>query len=558
MPNSKTLREGHDAVLQIELDGAFLPLGASGLTIEAGTSEVMGLAFHSFRGLPIPSYEQLGVTIEYEGGAGVELNKAGGNIIAGNFFGAAADGSPRGNFGAGIDIASSNNTVLENIMIGNMTGVEIGGVVTGNKLFANYIGVRQDGVTAVHNEQGVLIALGASETEIGGTQSNFGNVISATQKSGVMIVGLAPGNTVVGSNIIQNNLIGTDRTGKLIDPDGQPHTNDELGNWNFGVQVTASVNNVIAGNVISGNREGGVLIKDVRSNENQIVGNRIGTDVDGTQALGNRLNGVDIQDAVKNHVDTNVISGNWGCGVAIFGATAKDNWIKNNQIGIDNIGNSPLPNKFHGVQIDGGASNHVQGNVIAGNAFEGIYISGATASGNEVIGNRVGCDAIAGKAIPNGVDGIYIDNAPRNVIGGTTAAKRNIISGNTRCGVYIQGTGAEGNQIAGNYIGTKLAGQESLANGKDGLRIEDAPKNVIGGASAEDRNVISGNSGSGVVITGKSAVGNRVAGNFIGTNKDGSGNTLANKGDGVLIDGASAKRDRGHRGGQRQLAVAAW
>ena len=284
-PSSKTVRQGNDAVILIEFDGAYLPAGADGLVIEGGQSEVTGLAIHSVRGNPIPSYGDLGVVIDHEGGSAIRLANLGGNIIAGNFLGAAADGSPRGNFGSGVYIASSDNVVQENIIVGNMTGVVISGDgVQKNKLFGNYIGVGQDGKTPAQNDQGVLIARGASQNEIGGTNENFGNVISANQRPGVSIYGLAPGSTVVGANMIQNNLIGTDKTGKIIDPDGKPKSGDELGNWDFGISITASEDNYISQNVISGNRQSGIVISDPRSQANTITTNWIGTDIEGAKA----------------------------------------------------------------------------------------------------------------------------------------------------------------------------------------------------------------------------------------------------------------------------------
>ena len=594
-PNSKTVRQGNDAVIQIELDGANLPLGANGLVIAGGQSEVSGLAIHSFRGKPVPSHDLLGVIVDHVNGAGIGLTGAGGNIIAGNFLGAAADGSPRGSFGSGVTIESSDNVVQENIIVGNMLGVEISGDVTGNKLFANYIGVGQDGMTPVHNDQGVLIARGAHETEIGGTEKSLGNVISANQRSGVVIVGFAPGDTIVGSNVLQNNLIGTDRTGKIIDPDGNPNSGDELGNWEFGVKITASRNNVVGQNVISGNRQSGVFIQDPQSDDNYVSGNLIGTDIEGSKALGNTLNGVVIKDAPRNQVDTNVISGNDGSGVvisgatasgnwiknnrigtdttgtlklpnkrlgvemdapgnhvdtnvisgnglsgvAIYGAAASGNWIKNNRIGTDTTGTLKLPNKFHGVLIFEAPKNHVQGNVVSGNELVGIYLFGDPATGNEIFANRIGTDASGSQPLKNGLDGIHIYDAPGNLIGGGTPETRNLISGNGGDGINVMGKNAKGNQVSGNYIGTTLDGMNPLPNGGAGVYVDGAPQNVIGGATAGDRNVISANRGSGVVITGADAVENKVQGNYIGTNKDGAAGALGNTGDGVLVDQAA-------------------
>jgi len=80
--------------------------------------------------------------------------------------------------------------------------------------------------------------------------------------------------------------------------------------------------------------------------------------------------------------------------------------------------------------------------------------------------------------------------------------------------------GATRNLVQGNYIGAAPGGGYRFGtgdpgNGADGVRIDDAPDNQIGGGTAGDGNVISSNSGDGVNITGADAAGNTVANNII-------------------------------------------
>ena len=56
-----------------------------------------------------------------------------------------------------------------------------------------------------------------------------------------------------------------------------------------------------------------------------------------------------------------------------------------------------------------------------------------------------------------------------NLVGGTAAGDRNIISGNAGDGIFI--TGGNNNQIAGNYIGTDVTGTAALANVDEGVEI---------------------------------------------------------------------------------------
>jgi hypothetical protein len=96
----------------------------------------------------------------------------------------------------------------------------------------------------------------------------------------------------------------------------------------------------------------------------------------------------------------------------------------------------------------------------------GIVLS--TNGGNVIAGCFIGCDATgtnSGFQKNNYLHGIQIDNSPNNVIGGTNAADRNIIFGNGGSGVAISGAGATNNLVEGNYIGLNLAGTPGYPNG---------------------------------------------------------------------------------------------
>ena len=126
------------------------------------------------------------------------------------------------------------------------------------------------------------------------------------------------------------------------------------------------------------------------------------------------------------------------------------------------------------------------GNTIAGN-YIGIAADGVTAAGNQTYGVRV--------------------NAGGNVIGGTTAAQRNVISGNRIDGLYI--AGGSGNVVQGNYVGTNAAGTAAVANLEDGIWIDGASNTTIGGIAVGQGNLLSGNLWSGIALSG-SGTGNVV------------------------------------------------
>src|SRR5262249_37426437 len=92
----------------------------------------------------------------------------------------------------------------------------------------------------------------------------------------------------------------------------------------------------------------------------------------------------------------------------------------------------------------------------------------------------------------------------------------NVISGNIGAGIAITGTGSSNNQIQSNFIGSDFTGTLPLGNGT-GISIA-ASGNVVGGIAGVGSNLVSGNLGDGLTITGD---GNRVQGNNFGCDYSG-------------------------------------
>jgi titin len=185
-----------------------------------------------------------------------------------------------------------------------------------------------------------------------------------------------------------------------------------------------------------------------------------------------------------------------------------------------------------------------QGSTIRGlviNRFEGngVLLSGSGATGNQIVGNFIGTNAAGTADRGNSNDGVEISaGADDNTVGGTTAPARNLISSNSGDGVQIiGGLLATGNEVLGNFIGTNVTGNAALGNSGDGVEIFDTEVNTIGGTTAAARNVISGNFGDGVVLQNDGATGNKVQGNFIGTGANGI--TALGNDDGVAISSGS-------------------
>jgi hypothetical protein len=154
-----------------------------------------------------------------------------------------------------------------------------------------------------------------------------------------------------------------------------------------------------------------------------------------------------------------------------------------------------------------------------GEAAISVAVQGESANvriqGNFIGTNATGTSNLEGaRNIGNGQNGIFLGvNVSGVMIGGTNPADRNLISGNGYNGIHIEGVALAGpmpNVILGNLIGTNKAGNGSIPNGHNGIRIVDAEENTVGGVAAGSRNVISGNTQNGISIEGQHAFGNTI------------------------------------------------
>jgi CSLREA domain-containing protein len=172
------------------------------------------------------------------------------------------------------------------------------------------------------------------------------------------------------------------------------------------------------------------------------------------------------------------------------------------------------------------------GNSVRGLAFfkfrRSLWAFGAAADRNVIAGCFIGTDAAGTYAAPATADsgnGIELSQgASDNRIGGTSPADRNVISGNPKHGVATFNGGTDRNQIIGNLIGLSPDGERRVPNVSFGVDLNShSSNNVVGGTAPGERNVISGNGGEGVEVShGQRTVGNRVVGNYIGTDVTGT------------------------------------
>ena len=268
---------------------------------------------------------------------------------------------------------------MRNLISGNgLQGVLIDDGSSANTILGNLIGTDATGEAGLGNGTGVVLTDSPQDT-IGGSAAKAGNVISANGYNGIVLdsaqgYGLGSYDTV-----IQGNLIGTDATGSVA-----------LGNGGAGVWLEEASSSTIGGtssktsNVISGNSVG----ISVDTPGTVIQGNFIGTDVTGTRPIGNTGNGIAVDYYEAGTViggsssgSGNVISANGGFGVTDSYGDAT--LIQGNFIGTDVTGTQPLGNGSDGLNIGSsddtiGGTTAKAANVISANAGDGIDILGAT------------------------------------------------------------------------------------------------------------------------------------------------------------------------------------
>jgi len=410
------------------------------------------------------------------------------------------NGANAGSAGIGVRVGGNgSNSTIKGFVIDRFgdKGIFIDRTVINVTITGNYIGTTVNGAGRAGNGEGIGI-LNASNITVGGTTAASRNIISGNALHGIVITQDTFGGTAA-NNTITGNYIGTDVTGTLAIP----------------------------------NTFDGILIND---SPNNIIGGTTGT------TPGGACTGA-----------CNLISGGSGNGVGLWHSGTFGTSIQGNYIGTNVTGTAGISNGNIGVEINETRNNTVGGttpaarNILSGNLGAGVFITGQSSTANIVEGNYIGTNAAGNAAIPNAKMGISIGPSPvtngsiNNIIGGTTGTTPggactgacNLISGNAQTGILISNIDSGGQQVIGNYIGTDAAGTAPLGNGGDGIGFLGSPNNVIGGSTANARNIISANGDNGIIFALSTSTGNHIEGNYIGEASNGA--PLGNPGAGIMV-----------------------
>jgi hypothetical protein len=425
--------------------------------------------------------------------------------LSGNGAGASAFGLRVTGNGAG--------STIKGLIINHFTSDAIFLDSSNNTITSNYIGTNASGTaTASNGGAGIGIFSGvggapASGNTIGGTTTQDRNLISGNNSNGIAIT--AQNGGTASNNIISGNYVGTDASG-----------GGAIANTGDGILI----NNAVGTGVMANNTIGGTT----------------GTTPGGT------CTGA-----------CNLISGNTANGAGLWHGGVTGTVFSGNFVGANASGTSAIPNGNIGLEINETANNTAGGttaaarNILSGNGGAGLFLTGAGATGNAISGNYIGTNSAGTVSVGNKRMGIGIGASPGDIgahssnIGGTTGTTPggactgacNLISGNREDGIYIEGSESYGHQILGNYIGTSASGTGSLGNVGDGIGILGAPNLLIGDGTSNGRNIIAAGGTRGIVVSGASATGNRIQGDYIGMSTDRS--SMGNTDRGIVIASAT-------------------
>jgi len=380
------------------------------------------------------------------------------NTVRANTIG--HDGAPNNN---GMLIQGKENTIRGNTISNNtQSGIVFQHISENdfparNKVFTNFIGVIDGSVAAGNGLHG--IELDGQDNDIG--LDGHGNVISGNSNGcGIQITDSGDNNRINGNaigigfgSVVLPNLNGICIFGGLNKVTG----NTISGNTRRGVDIGRDP----------------LHPEQTPPRFNVLTGNQIGTSLDGGYAVPNGLDGVLITDgAFQNTIggtgtgEGNLISGNRDSGILIGlpGANSLPfgNEILGNRIGTNADGDSSIPNEKFGIAIYQSQGNNIGGfgtdmpgarNIISGNGLVGVLISGAGSYQTRVSGNYIGVGADGFQPLGNGHNGVYITvGAHDNIIGGTESNSGNVIANNGRNGVALAPDAGSGNLIDPNTI----------------------------------------------------------------------------------------------------------
>ncbi|TAM50692.1 MAG: hypothetical protein EPN53_07620 [Acidobacteria bacterium] len=371
----------------------------------------------------------------------------------------------------------------------------------------------RDRVTIDASNAGVI--LDGSEFAGGPVSQGLGLGTNGNRVMGLQITGFSAGLLISGAG----NTIGGDRSvGR--GPSGQ-------------------------GNVVNRNANTGIGLDGANAAGNRVIGNLVGTDSTGTRSPGGQMLGIWLHNAGTGNVvggwqswEANVVSGS---ATEVFLQNTRAARVIGNLIGTDPTGRARVGEGNVGIGSGPMADNVIAGNVVVASMF-GIGIWDVGSRFNLVVGNRVGvgrdgeCIAVSGESA---MEAVGLTDGPNLVAD-------NVLACNPRWGLSVAG---QESVVVGNRIGTDPAGLAPRPNGTEflgggvvlgaGTQTGAAVRTMFGGAAPDEANVVSGNNGTGLSVTGPGVRSTFVLGNLIGADAT-RASLLGNAGTGLNLSDVEA------------------
>jgi hypothetical protein len=279
--------------------------------------------------------------------------------------------------------------------------------------------------------------------------------------------------------------------------------------------------------------------------------------------------------ASPNIIAGNVVSGNNGTGIWLFGQGTVNTIVSGNIVGLSTNGLNAVPNgrgpggsvNRAGIRISGTAYGNFigPGNIVSANMGDGIALdSGAVILPNFIAGNLVGLGS-APTSVGNEVNGISVDTKPKTTGAGANnptgiaaiigpantisdnkstapSADLDVVNSDTSGGMLISGGSTKIRVFANIFglatfpAGSTPLGQASFGNAGNGMVVTTSDNEIR-------NNIILANARHGILLRGSSTNNNKIVGNFIGVSVPtglSSLVSLGNVGDGIYISGASS------------------
>lgn len=283
-----------------------------------------------------------------------------------------------------------------------------------NRIDDNYVGFKKTPNGILHNRLRAPLCAGV------GIQGSH-NMIRRTTISGVYngvnlgeAIEQATTGLITHDNLMEYNRIGTDPTGQ---------TTIGYGNTSTGIFMGAGVQSSWIGgyNVVAGHGGSAIEILHPSDIHNRIYYNYLGVNDGGTKVIDGPTNnqGILIGNIARNNgAWGNVVSGNRLGGIVV--ASGDGNWIWNNTIGLDRAQTHAIGGQNSGivVNVDNDRSpgvaavrNSIQGNMVCNHYLNAIEIYGGI--GNGVYNNWIGTNS-AGQPFANVNWGVYLQNSRYN------------------------------------------------------------------------------------------------------------------------------------------------